>query len=107
MFFRNIFITIEKYCYAQKKSQFFLSEFTVNIRECLEAHNAKRKLHDAKPLQWNQTQAKIAQKWAIILAKTGKMEHSPFSFRKAGENLYYSATTSGSRATCKEAVEQW
>ena len=101
MFFRNIIVIIEKYCYAHKKVN-----FTVNIRECLEAHNAKRKLHDAKPLQWNQTQAKIAQKWAIILAKTGKMEHSPFSFRKAGENLYYSATTSGSRARCKEAVEQ-
>lgn len=80
----------------------------VNIRECLRAHNSKRILHGAGPLSWDDTLAKKARTWAIHLANEDKMEHAPWSVRKAGENLYYKATTtSGNHATCKDALEAW
>ncbi|XP_068677293.1 Golgi-associated plant pathogenesis-related protein 1-like isoform X2 [Montipora capricornis] len=79
----------------------------VNIRECLGAHNAKRILHGAGPLSWNETLAKKARDWAIHLANEDKMEHAPWSVRKAGENLYYEATSSGNHSTCKDALEAW
>ncbi|KAJ7382008.1 hypothetical protein OS493_037710 [Desmophyllum pertusum] len=77
----------------------------VNINECLQVHNSKRRLHGARPLTWDRSLARKAQAWAFILATKEEMKHAPPS--GAGENLFYSATTDNKISTCKDAVEAW
>lgn len=77
----------------------------VDIKECLKAHNVKRRLHGARPLSWDSSLASKAQIWANHLAKINKMKHAPWT--GAGENLYTARNTGGKVATCKEAVEAW
>ena len=81
------------------------SSSTVNLKECLEAHNLARALHGARPLTWNRTLGRSAQAWALDLAKRNKFEHS--RVRGEGENLYYSMGSSEKTATCKDALDAW
>lgn len=85
----------------------FIFCFPVNPNTCLQAHNAKRKLHvETSPLVWDATLAQHAQSWANRLASEGKMYHS--SAKKGeGENLYTRWSTDSADATCKEAVDEW
>jgi hypothetical protein len=51
-------------------------------------------LHNAPPLKYNDSLAKIAQEWAEELAKTQKLQHSPPNWRQyknvpLGENIAY------------------
>ena len=76
----------------------------MNQYACLEAHNAKRALHeDTSPLVWDAKLAEDAQAWADHLLWLGRMEHS--SVTDQGENLYWS--TAPTAATCSEAVQAW
>ena len=76
----------------------------MDVDACLQAHNAKRALHQDTPaLVWDATLAGHAKAWADHLAATGTFEHDMSS--SEGENLYWAA---GSTAkTCADAVESW
>src|ERR1043165_8048154 len=68
----------------------------------LEAHNHKRKLHCAPPLEWSAELAEGAQAWADKLAKRGcAFDHSS---TKYGENL---AAGTASAMGPERAVEIW
>ena len=70
----------------------------------MKAHNEKRALHGAPPLEWDAKLARNAQVWADKLAyEVGHMEHAKGIGE--GENLYWSK---GSKvATCEDAVKAW
>ena len=71
---------------------------------CLEAHNAKRALHqNTNPLTWSNTLAQEAKAWADTLAETNTFAHDKNS-GKVGENLYMST---GFSSSCARAVEAW
>ncbi|XP_028519627.1 uncharacterized protein LOC110254426 [Exaiptasia diaphana] len=75
----------------------------VDITACLEAHNAKRRLHGVPDLTWDDGLAGDGKAWALILAKKdGRLKHSSGTY---GENLYYSS--SQNIKTCEQAVERW
>ena len=67
------------------------------MESCLQAHNAKRELHRASPLSWDETLAQDAKEWAERLASLGKMEHADDT--EEGENLYW--YKSSQVRTCK------
>ncbi|MBI1369881.1 MAG: hypothetical protein GC162_14650 [Planctomycetes bacterium] len=79
----------------------------------LTMHNRERAGHDLPPLELNDTLAGIAQKYAAVLVRTGKLEHDVegglgdrlkaggYAFSKAGENL-----ARGQR-TVAEAIHSW
>ena len=78
----------------------------VDQHACLQAHNAKRRLHDDTPqLVWDAMLAEDAQAWANHLVRLGHMEHS--SVADQGENLYESWSTAPTAATCSQAVQAW
>ena len=84
----------------------FLFCSKVNQDACLQAHNAKRALHeDTSPLIWDAELAEDAQAWADHLVTLGKMVHS--SVVDQGENLYVAWSTVPIAATCSQAVEAW
>lgn len=67
--------------------------------ELLDAHNEAREETGAPKLKWSQRLARDAEKWAVTLAKEGRMRHASVDERGgAGENLWmgsagsYSAT---------------
>lgn len=77
----------------------------MNIGECLEAHNSKREMHEAKPLTWDDFLAEHAEIWALHLAKKNIFEHANPSGE--GENIYDKKRLEGRLSTCPEAVEDW
>lgn len=77
----------------------------MDIRECLEAHNSKRELHQAKPLAWDDSLAKDAEEWALHLANENIFQHALFT--GSGENIYSAKKLEGKVATCADAVEAW
>ncbi|EDO41919.1 predicted protein, partial [Nematostella vectensis] len=74
-------------------------------QECLKAHNTKRALHGARPLTWDNSLARDAGKWSLLLANSNTFKHAPNS--DEGENLYYISKVSASPVTCVEAVKAW
>ena len=53
------------------------------------AHNRERQNLGMPPLQWNEGLAQAAKYWAVELARSGRFEHSPQSWRgPQGENLF-------------------
>ncbi|XP_031559463.1 ectin-like [Actinia tenebrosa] len=77
----------------------------VNEYECLRAHNTKRAIHGARPLTWDRSLVRDAEKWALELANNDEFKHSPWSGQ--GENLYYVSRVSSTPITCEDAVEAW
>ena len=73
----------------------------------MDAHNKKRKLHNAPPLQWAENDDKMTPKdWAEKLAKSGKIEHD--SKRTWGENIaQIMLKGQGSVDPCAVAVDMW
>ncbi|XP_028516882.1 Golgi-associated plant pathogenesis-related protein 1 [Exaiptasia diaphana] len=79
---------------------------SVNVRECLRAHNAYRARHGAPPLEWDSAMAHEAQAYAVTLARTKSMRHS--SIRSYGENLAMrQAWGSDVKYTCAQATKDW
>ena len=74
----------------------------------VEAHNAKRILHNSPPVQYSLDIEQQAQKWADHLIATNKFEHSN---TKYGENLMMGGTSSKTpidkARTIKNAVEMF
>ncbi|XP_020917047.1 Golgi-associated plant pathogenesis-related protein 1-like [Exaiptasia diaphana] len=75
---------------------------SVDLSACLEAHNAKRRLHGVPDLKWDSDLAATATSWAQRLASTDKLAHSKGNY---GENIYFSWGTN--EGTCEEAVQSW
>lgn len=78
---------------------------SVEASACLEAHNAKRALHSASPLTWDDDLASKAQAWADHLASSGSMQHDPNA--DEGENLFVSYSSEPHWSSCQDAVEAW
>ena len=58
----------------------------------LEEHNAERDRLGVPRLEWSQDLAQQAQRWAVELAKKGRMEHASRDARNGtGENLWMGA----------------
>ncbi|XP_078362815.1 ectin-like [Oculina patagonica] len=73
---------------------------------CLQAHNAKRALHQNTPaLVWDATLAQHAKDWADVLAQNGSIHHATGTGE--GENLYKYSTSGSTVETCADAVESW
>ncbi|XP_078362816.1 ectin-like [Oculina patagonica] len=71
---------------------------------CLQAHNAKRALHQNTPaLVWDATLAQHAKDWADHLAEIGSLQHAQVTGQ--GENLYWAGGSSV--ASCADAVQSW
>lgn len=80
------------------------------MRDCLNAHNAKRNLHDAHNLRWDNNLAKGAAAWALQLAKSSALRarSSPHNGQGYRENTYYRYDSPpGKVSTCKATVEAW
>lgn len=76
-----------------------------SIPTCLTLHNRPRSAQNIPALQWSDTLHHDAQKYAELLARRGKMEHSPsLGETGQGENLYAS---SDRKAGFGEAVGAW
>ncbi|QUL38723.1 CAP domain-containing protein [Erythrobacter sp. JK5] len=55
----------------------------------LDAHNAERAEFGSEPLRWNDALADEARRWAVRLAREGRMRHAPIAARNgSGENLW-------------------
>lgn len=65
----------------------FLSRYTDFQKECLEAHNKYRKLHNVEPLVLNKKMCDFAQEWANDISKRAVLQHRPNT--NYGENIYY------------------
>eukprot|EP00916_Digyalum_oweni_P019550 GHVL01032535.1.p1 GENE.GHVL01032535.1~~GHVL01032535.1.p1 ORF type:complete len:247 (+),score=27.83 GHVL01032535.1:74-814(+) len=79
-------------------------------KDCLQAHNEKRKLHGADKLKLASDLSKHAQQWAEDLAAAGKFEHSRCQVGgdRVGENIACSwASPIGADYTGDEVVDQW
>jgi glioma pathogenesis-related protein 2 len=75
-------------------------------KECLDAHNKKRRLHKAADLTRNSELDKIAQNYAQQLADTNSFEHSSNTYK--GDNLGENLFMQGGRAmTGDYAVDSW
>ncbi|KXJ21233.1 protein PRY1 [Exaiptasia diaphana] len=74
----------------------------VDINACLDAHNAKRRLHGVPGLTWDAALAAGAADWALILARNGTFEHS---YGNYGENLY--SMYGSKEGTCEQGVKSW
>lgn len=70
---------------------------------CLQAHNAKRALHGAPALMWDDKLAQDAKNWADHLASIGYPVHAQNI--DEGENLF--SSSSGFVSSCSDAVESW
>ena len=69
---------------------------------CLQAHNAKRALHGASPLVWNDTLTHHAQTWADnLLNRDSGLLHETGTGE--GENLAHK----NDPYTCVEAMSDW
>lgn len=71
---------------------------------CLQAHNAKRDIHGASSLVWDDTLEQHAKEWADHLLSEGKgLKHATQTGE--GENLYWGKTSS--HRTCEDAMNSW
>ena len=70
---------------------------------CLQAHNAKRALHGASPLVWNDTLTQHAQTWADHLLSLDSMVHATGTGE--GENL--ASGRGPTFLTCVDAMNGW
>ena len=78
----------------------------------LKEHNYLRSLHGVPPLTINERLNDIAQKYAQVLAKKQKMEHSKKEDRAldgkyVGENLYTQSSTAKLVYTCGSMSKSW
>ena len=76
----------------------------MDIIACLEAHNAKRRLHGVPDLTWDAELAAGAAAWALHLSQNNILHHT--SNGSFGENLY-SMTDYGIAGSCAKAAEYW
>ncbi len=92
-----IFLWIWQTSFSQK-----IIELTpAQKQQFLQAHNAYRQKAGAPPLRWSEELENYAKRWAIVLAKTKRFQHSPST--KYGENLYQSTF----KPDPKQIVDQW
>ena len=96
MIFANI-------CYMILIQNIFVSNNEVDPDACLHAHNAKRALHGAPALMWDDKLAQDAKNWADHLASIGYPVHAQNI--DEGENLF--SSSSGFVSSCSDAVESW
>ena len=90
--------------HGERVNIYYFSQHEVDEDACLQAHNAKRALHQDTPaLVWDATLAEHAKAWADHLAATGKFDHDMNTAE--GENLFKS--TGSKVSTCADAVESW
>ncbi|XP_066569301.1 GLI pathogenesis-related 2 isoform X2 [Amia ocellicauda] len=73
-------------------------------REALEAHNARRRLHGAPPLNLNPDLCRESQEWADHLLSLRALQHSTTSL---GENIWYKWSSNKTDVSGEEAVESW
>ena len=69
-------------------------------QEILERHNYYRSEVGVSPLQWSDSLAGVAQKWANKIAKWDKLVHSNYDY---GENLYVSTN----KVSASRPVDAW
>ena len=99
--YKNVVNKYKNYLHIQNGSIIIPAAF---FRECLCAHNYKRRLHDAPRLQWSAELAKEAQNRADKLASIGVASESEIA--KTDENVYVDNIVDVSTA-CPRAVEFW
>ncbi|XP_067940798.1 uncharacterized protein [Watersipora subatra] len=79
-------------------------------KDCLAAHNEKRKKHGVSKLKLNQTLCLLAENWAKVLLSSGNLKHSNAEHNGSplGENIA-AKTSTGTHCeyTAHEAVDQW
>jgi uncharacterized protein YkwD len=70
-------------------SEEFLTNF---IEKLLAAHNHYRRIHNVKPLEYNEELSKIATKRINKLLKTNSIKHNSYKYlgQPLGENWYVS-----------------
>lgn len=74
---------------------------SVNQNEILEAHNKYREEVGVPPLEWSDSLASSAQKWADQLAAKGDLDHSSTNY---GENLWSGSSGAFSQT---RMVDRW
>ncbi|KAJ3152158.1 hypothetical protein HDU89_001377 [Geranomyces variabilis] len=79
---------------------------TININECLAAHNNARAQDGRRALSWSTNLQSAAQQWADTEAAGGGAEHHSGVY---GENLYqeWGFTSNNAAPTCADAVAMW